>query len=226
MPPVPEDAFEKFVTQRKEALQRIARHTRGEHDLDDVKNEAWVMAGGLKTADGAPLDLTNAACQERLLSYLYQHLVRYTEQNVRRAVRLDRAPPGHDQDDDVHPLARMLVSDEGRDPLSQLLDREAALAREVALDAHGSLAAAYVRLLHHFDNRMSAVADHLLISRSYAYRRCAQARWLATRLSHIPVPTDSGPHVPGPWRNFRLCRAPVQLAFDFDEELPFELPAR
>lgn len=222
MPRVPDDAFEQFATRRRKDLQRIARHTSGEHQLADVVHEAWIMAWSLRTADGEPLDLANAACQEKLLSYLYQHLVRYSEQNVRRAIRLDHAPPGRGEDDDAHPLTHLLVSNEGRDPLSELPEHEAASARDAAFDAHGSLAAAYVHLLHHFDNKMSAVADHLLISRSYAYRRCAQARWLATYLAHIPVPVTNGHHVLGPWRNFRLRRLAVQLAFDFDDELPFE----
>ncbi len=161
---VPDDVFERFTIQRKKDLARIARHTRGEHQFADVVNEAWVMARSLKTGDGEPLNLAHAAGQKMLLSHLYQHLVRYTDLNVRNAVRLDHAPGGNDQDGEAHPLTYLLVSDEGRDPLRDLTDREAALAVEVELDAHGSLAAAYVRLLRHFDHKMSAVARNNLRS--------------------------------------------------------------
>lgn len=188
--------------------------------MADVVHEAWIMAWSLQAADGAPVNLADTACQERLLSHLYQHLVRYTEQNVRRAVRLDHAPKGSGHDDDVHPLNYLLVSNEGRDALAELLEGEAASALDADLDAHGSLAAAYVRLLQHCDNRMSALADHLLISKSYAYRCCAQARWLATHMAHIPIPMTGGRLIPGPWRHFRLRRLPVQMVFDFDDELP------
>ncbi|MGJ7541510.1 hypothetical protein [Variovorax sp. LT1R16] len=222
---VPDDAFERFAAQRKKDLQRIARHTGGEHQLGDVVHEAWIMAYSLRLPDGSALNLAKTACQEKLLSHLYQHLVRYTEQNVRRAVRLDHAPKGSGQDDDAHPLTYLLASNEGRDALGEMLEQEATLALDAALDAHGSLAAAYVRLLQHFDNRMSAVADHLLISTSYAYRCCAQARWLAVHMAYIPVPTTRGRLVPGPWRRFRLRRSQVQLEFDFDDELPL-LPER
>lgn len=119
MRPVPDNAFERFVVQRKKDLQRIARHTGGEHQLTDVLHEAWIMAANLQAPNGTHLDLENAACQEKLLSHLYQHLVRYTEQNVRRAIRLDHAAPGHDLDDDVHPLTYLLISDEGQDPLGR-----------------------------------------------------------------------------------------------------------
>lgn len=40
MRPVPDNAFERFVVQRKKDLQRIARHTGGEHQLTDVLHEA------------------------------------------------------------------------------------------------------------------------------------------------------------------------------------------
>ncbi|MGC0042836.1 hypothetical protein [Ralstonia pseudosolanacearum] len=222
MRPVPDNAFERFVVQRKKDLQRIARHTGGEHQLTDVLHEAWIMAANLQAPNGTHLDLENAACQEKLLSHLYQHLVRYTEQNVRRAIRLDHAAPGHDLDDDVHPLTYLLISDEGQDPLGELIERETTSALDADLDAHGSLAAAYVHLLRHFDNRMSAVANHLLISRSYAYHCCAKARQLAAHLQHIPIPVSNESRVPGPWRSFRLRRIPVQLSFDFDDELLFK----
>lgn len=125
-----------------------------------------------------------------------------------------------DDGEHVHPLARTLASDAGRNVLDGLLERETDRSLEGALQAYGSLAAACVRLLRHFDNRMDAAGDHLRISVSYAYRRCAQARCLAAQLQHIPVPgTDT---LPGPWRGYRLIRQPIQLSFDFDAELPLD----
>lgn len=220
MSQVPDDgAFQLFIVQRKKDLQRIARRTRGECQFDDIVNEAWIMASSLQTSEGGLLDLADVGCQERLLSYLYQHLVRYTEQNIRHAVRLDHAPTDSNDGGDVHPLAYLLVSNDGRDSLHALLEREAEAELESGLGIHGSLAAAYVFLLRRFDNKMSSVADHLRISRSYAYRCCANARWLANHARHIPVPIVE--HlVPGPWRLFRLRRPHMQLAFNFDDELP------
>lgn len=219
MPQTPDDdAFQQFTVQQKKKLQSIARATRGEYQFDDVVSEAWIMASSLQTSEGRPLDLSDMDCQSKLLSYLFQHLVRYTEKKVRNAVRLDHAPKGSEHDEDVHPLAYLLVSNDGRNPLDELLEQEADLALESGLGAHGSLAAAYVYLLRRFRNNMSAVADHLRISRSYAYRRCANARWLATRVTHIPIPVIEH-FMLGPWRSFRLRRPHVQLAFDFDDEL-------
>lgn len=215
-----DEAFNQFVTRWKKKLRGIAYKTSGEQQYEDVVQEAWLMARTLRADDGGPLDLWNEAHQQRLLAYLYQHLVRYTELTVRHAVRFEHAPGGGDDSEDVHPLARTLASDAGRNVLDALLEREADLSLDAALQSHGSLAAAYIHLLRHFDNRMDAAARHLRISVSYAYRRCAQARCLAARLQHIPVPgTDM---LPGPWRGYRLKRLQVQLSFDFDEELPLD----
>ncbi len=214
-----DDAFHRFAAEKKKDLQRIARATRGEHTFEDVVHEAWIMALTLQTAEGSPLDLSHADAQRKLLSHLYQHLVRYTELNVRHAVQLDHAPKGGGEEGDAHPLSYLLVSNEGRDPLGDLIEQEADSALEASLHAHGSLAAAYVCLLRQFDNRMSNVADHLRISLSYAYQRCAQARWLAAHVMHIPMPAMEH-FTPRAWRLFRLRRPHVQLAFNFDDQLP------
>jgi len=111
-----------------------------------------------------------------------------------------------------------MVSNEGRDVLGELVAQEADAELESSLVEHGSLAVAYIYLLRRFGNNMSAVADYLRISRSYAYRRCAKARWLAIQMWHIPTPPLEN-FMPGPWRSFRLRRPQVQLAFNFDDEL-------
>lgn len=216
-------AFERFVLDRKSRLRQIASHTRGECQLADVVNEAWLMADKLAGKRSMVIDFTDRSFQDLLLSHLYQELVRYTELNVRHAIRLDHAAKGSDSEDDVHPLMRTLASDDGRDPLADLIRKEAESLQDCAAEIHHSLAGAYVQLLRHFDNRMEAVASHLLISKSYAYRRCAHARLLAICQCPMPLPVSGGKFMARPWRRFWLRRRPEQLAFDFDEELPLEV---
>lgn len=152
---------------------------------------------------------------------VYQHLVRYAELNVRNAVRLDHAPSG--EDGEVHPLAHLLAADASYDPVVALMhtEEQGRSAMERNLSAHQSLAAAYVYLLRHFDNQMAAMADHLMISLSYCYRRCAHARLLAIHQEALPAAamTTDTDFVPGAWRHFRLLRTPIQLSFDFDLEV-------
>lgn len=215
-----EDSFDHFLKQCKEALKRISRHSRGEFALDDVRSEAWVMWRTL-AAHGRSLDLTVPQDQETLIARLYQHLVRYTELNVRNAVRLDHAPGDADE---PHPLARLLSTGEHHDPLVALLEAEQARSRDLAEPTAGeSLAGAYLHLLRRFDNRMAEVAAHLLISVSYCYRRCAQARCLAA--FQQPLPSEAlnargaSASMTGPWRRFRMMRVPVQLCFDFEGDV-------
>jgi hypothetical protein len=108
-------AFEQFVIHKKKDLLRIARHTQGEYQYSDVMAEAWLLAYELQYKKFIARDFLNPAYQKLLLSHLYQHLVRYTELQVRHAIRLDHTPLGAGQEDVAHPLMRKLVSDEGRD---------------------------------------------------------------------------------------------------------------
>lgn len=57
-------AFERFLTQRKKDLRRIARHTRGEHQLPDVIDEAWLVACDLAARMGATIEFLNPTFQD------------------------------------------------------------------------------------------------------------------------------------------------------------------
>jgi len=170
---------------------------------------------------GVTLDLQTPEHQSLLISHLYQHLVRYTDLNVRHAVRLDHSKNG--EDGEAHPLAYLLAADTHYDPLVALIDaedrRQSALERDPCV--HQSIAAAYLHLMRRFNNRMAAVANHLMISLSYCYRRCARARLLAIHQEALPAPAMAADpdFIPGAWRHFRLLRAPVQLSFDFDSDM-------
>lgn len=215
-------AFEQFITKRKRDLQRIASHTRGEYQVSDIQNEAWIISLDLQESKGIPIDFLNSRYQDLLLSHLYQRFVRYADHHVRYAIRFDHAPQNDGWQDESHWLMRTLVGDDGRHPLSELLEREATSGRDAEPDCHHSLAAAYVYLLRHFDNRMHDVADYLLISLSHGYRLCAHARMLAAHQQPIIFRSTiiNNGFFPKTWRRFRLQRIPLQLAFDFGEE-PF-----
>jgi hypothetical protein len=211
--------FQRFLDARKRDLQRISRHTRGEHSLGDVESEAWLMIRTL-ASKGKPIDLDNPTHQALLISHLYQELVRYSELQVRHAIRLDHAPGG--EDGESHPLAHILAAADHYDPAVALsaAEESALTARDDEPSAHLSLAAAYLHLVRHFDNRMRDVAEHLLISVGYCHARCRKARFFAAWQQPLPInhaTADPG-FLPGAWRRFKLVRDPVQLAFDFGGE--------
>ncbi|MFT3816856.1 MAG: hypothetical protein QM750_04370 [Rubrivivax sp.] len=216
-----DDPFTQFLSRRRSDLRRISHATQGEASLEDVESEAWLMVSDLGNK-GFAINLRLPEHQELLISHLYQHLVRYTELNVRHAIRLDHAPEGGDGE--LHPLAYRLAADADSDPLVALMqaqDQRRKLDEEASLNPHQSLAGAYLCLLKHLGGRMPALADHLLISLSYCYRRCAHARTLAVHQQALPpaaMVTDAG-FIPGAWRHYRLQRQPVQLSFDFESDV-------
>lgn len=218
----PSDAdFRRFVTLRRKKLQQIAYRTRGECQLGDVENEAWQLAAEWGDLTGRPIDLNEPAQQDRLIAFLYQRLVRYTEVKLRGAIRLDHAPDGTNWPDGIHPVLAKMSANEGQDPLTILMQREDdTQAARSEPDCHHSIASAFMHLLRHFDNQMPEVARHLLISPSWAYARCARSR-LQAHCQESLCCASGGAFLPGPWRLFKLTMRPetypepVQLVFGF-----------
>lgn len=215
------DGFDDFVARYRGDLKRIAWATKGEQQYNDVVQEAWLMAKELAACDGVTADFLEPEFLKTLLSHLYQKLVRYTERNVRYASRLDHSNSTDPGEDAAHPLMNKLVGDDGRDPLSYMQAIEDAPDPALCSQYLHSLAGAYLALLNRLGNHMHAVASHLLISLSYAYRCYARARWFAARQMPLTLPMAEADFVLGPWRRMRATRAPVQLTFDFEDALPF-----
>lgn len=209
------DDFSRFLAHCHDNLKWIADATRREHRYEDVCQQAWLEARGLADERGTSLDFLDPAFQQEVLRRLYCKLV-HGDRRFRHATRLDHGFEG----DDVHPLARILASDDGRDPLAELLDAECAAEPPDEDRLPLSLALAWVLLLRRHAC-MRSVATRLLISVSHAYRCCAKARWLATCQHPIPLEPAARHATPqlGPWRQRRAIRIPQQLAFDFDERL-------
>lgn len=216
---IDDKAFARFLARHKSDLNRISRHTRGEESLESVQSEAWMLLHDL-IGKCVAIDLDLPEHCSLVISYLYQKLVRYTELHIRNAVRLDQELDGDDSSY-ANPLLNRLAADEQYDPLVALECREAQAQRssEDLLNPHRSLASAYLELLAHFGNEMARVAQHLMISLSYCYQRCAHAKELAKFQRCLPAALHPGDEefVPGPWRRFRLMRKPEQLILDFGE---------
>lgn len=81
-------SFERFLNSCRSSLKRISTHTRGEHSVSDVEGEAGLLAEELRLERGLQPDFGCPEYQQKIVSCLYQKLVRYTDLNVRHAVRL------------------------------------------------------------------------------------------------------------------------------------------
>ena len=215
------DAFDAFVVRHQTDLKRIAWKTKGEQRYADVVQEAWIMATELSASLGVTADFLDLTFQKMLLSHLYQKLVRYTEVNVRHAIRLDHANRDDAEEGAPHPLLNMLASDDGKDPLSHLLAAEDAPDPARYKQHLHSLAGAYLALLQQCGYHMHSVAGRLLISLSHAYHCYARARWFAAHQIPMTLPLADRDFSLGPWRRARVVRMPEQLVFNFEDELPF-----
>lgn len=204
-------AFEQFVQHRRKNLRFIAGETRGEYQFDDAVNEAYVLAAKLAAHRNFTVDFRDAAFQDYLLACLYNHLVEFQEKKIRNGLRLNHG--ADNSDGNSSPLLNKFAIDERLEPESIILRAEAESHTDDQLSTHPSLAAAYLRLLEHFNYRMQAVADHLLISVSHAYRCCADARCLETAQRHFFWPAEGELPLPRPWRRFKIHR-PRQLGND------------
>lgn len=217
-------AYERFVSENKSAFRRIAFGTRGEYEPGDIETEALILALKLSDAPGIQISFDDSAYRAALLGRLYQRLTKYSRSPTKFAVRLDQGIG--DDEDQPHPLANILTSDGGRDPLALLIDRESEVFAHAHAASHFSLAAAYVQLLEYFNYHLTTVAEHLLITVSQTRAHLRYAGLLARNQEPLRMPLPSKTFVPGPWRKFRLLRVQEQLAFDLgeQEELSLQSP--
>ena len=66
------DAFARFQRDRGKDLRRIASATRGEHSLDDVRQEAWLIADQVAHRTGRAKDFDDPDFQSLLIACLYR----------------------------------------------------------------------------------------------------------------------------------------------------------
>ena len=210
-------AYEQFILQNKPAFRRIAFGTRGEYEPGDIETEALMLAVKMAESQAIPINFEDTAYRATLLSRLYQRLTKYSCSPTRFAVRLDHGVG--ENENQPHPLANILTSDGGRDPLALLIDRESAVYADLQASSHFSLAAAYVRLLEHFDYHLVAVSEHLLISVRQTHEHLRHAGVLARHQEPLRMPLPSKTFIPGPWRKFRQgLRKQEQLTLDLGDE--------
>ncbi|PBI85493.1 hypothetical protein BKP43_47650 [Variovorax boronicumulans] len=150
-----------FLTSRRADFRRIASRTCGEHTVEDVCAESWLIAQEISRKRGLPIDFLNVDDQELVLSWLHCKLVRYADKSVRFAVKLDKDWDAQDPESASNALARLLTAPEQFDPLVRLLDEEEKFDPLALIQHSYSQASAYVILLHRFSWDLESLAEHL-----------------------------------------------------------------
>lgn len=145
------EAIARFFQHRLSELKRIASGSRGDFELSDVQNEAWLEAHKLGETRGFPVDFMDRADQNHLLARLYNRLVKYSDKTVRFAVKLDTDWDREESTAYGAVLARFLTAPVASDPQASLPDPHDSLKMSDAVQNSYSEAAAYVLLLMRFE---------------------------------------------------------------------------
>jgi hypothetical protein len=175
----PADAFLAFVQLKRAKLRYIASSTCGEHTVDDVMGEAWLIADRISRKRGFDVDFGNADDQETVLAWLFNELVRFADKHTRYAVRLDKDWDQEDAGAAVEALSRFLIAPEAFDPaVAHELD-DARQERMAVVKHSYSQAVAYLILLERFRWDMDDLADHLNVVAGTLQSRIRQcAAWI------------------------------------------------
>lgn len=158
------DGIGRFLRERSADLQRIVRHARGDVELGDVQNEAWLVATDLQRRRGYPIDFSDSTDQESVLGRLYNRFVKYAEKHFRYAVKLDVDWDKEESTALGAVLARILTAPASASPDDRIQKQQEGKDVLAAVQRSYSEAAAYVLLLMRFDWDASELAGHLRIA--------------------------------------------------------------
>ncbi len=170
--------FDRFVSSRKGDLRRIAYATQGELEVDDLIQEAWVVAIEIGEGMDEPFDFSNVEHQEHLLAKMYVRFVKYADKTVRFAMKLDRGWDEPEEESVGAAMANSLASPETDNPLTRAVLEDQATEFMEVVRASYSQAAAYVILLGRVEWDLGDLADLLWVGRQTVRRRLGRVTGL------------------------------------------------
>lgn len=149
--------------------------------MEDVSNEAWLIAHDVGKRRGFAIDFLSHEDQELVLAWLYRRLVDFSEKTVKYAARLDRDWDSEDSDSSITSLARLLTAPSHFDPFQQLLAKEKRAELPEVIKISYSQAAAYTILLYRFDWDLESLAEYLRLMLSILRKRMVASGILMKR---------------------------------------------
>lgn len=169
--------FKKFVQEKIADFRRIVWKTKGEVALEDLENEAWLVAHEIGQKRDSQLDLSNLDDQDLVMAALYNKSVKRREKNIQYAVRIDEERS--DDEGAGLSLADRLPASANSDPLIFLLSeehlKEADRIVELEIASSYSEATAYVIALHRFNSR-EKLCKYMVLSNDALLRRLRKAK--------------------------------------------------
>lgn len=164
--------FQSFLAKMRSGFRRISRQTKDDVPVEDLENDAFVLALEIGERRGRMIDFADPADQELVMRALHVEKVKRGDWKLRHAVRLDHKP---EVDDEGDTLKERLPASAAADPLVTLLARESAIDVDAKLAERYSQATAYAITFSNFKNDRQRVCMHLVISGSTLARRVTGA---------------------------------------------------
>ncbi|WP_156226377.1 hypothetical protein [Herbaspirillum chlorophenolicum] len=159
-------------------FRRIVRQAKGEVELEDLQNSAWIIAAEISEKQQKQINFEDADDQDRLLTTLYGRSVKGRDRATRYAVRLDQTKEGADED--LPPLIEMLPGPANADPFQSLLEQEELkmdlIALDEALAATFSQAVAYAISLEKFQD-IESLGSFLALTKATLTQRISRATY-------------------------------------------------
>lgn len=200
--------FARLISPMLEQLRRLANGTRGEHSVDDLKNEAWIAARDIHEETGVEFEPEDESFQEAILTKLRKAFGRFANRKMRYAVQLDHEQAGADGEFHPNALASSLAASDTYEPEIAFERAEENADLESHLAERFTEAVAYLRTLDHFDHDIGRIVVHLVITVAALRTRLGRAEMMAERQPSLfdGIETISRDFVPIVGRDRRLTR--------------------
>lgn len=166
--------FEAFIKNMAANFRGIARATKNEKTVEDLQQDAYIIAREIAHVRGHDVDFSDSEDQQLVMRYLNHRNVKRGDWKMRNAMRIDSS--SLDDDGDLICWSRDLIADENSDPVTGLLRKEFPAELERLLTTSYSQATAYVLTFFHFGNDSHSISDYLAITKSTLDRRIRSAR--------------------------------------------------
>ncbi|RQT21788.1 hypothetical protein [Burkholderia contaminans] len=167
--------FQRVTSLIRKQLERIAWSSEGDHSVDDLTSETWLIVDELHADPDATPDPDDENLRDMIVARLQRQFGKFVNRKERFALRIDR--DDIDDDGDLLPSAvgARLSAPEKYEPLVALEMREDASAAARAISGRFSEAIAYLRTFERFDGDAVRMATYLAIGPQTLNRRVARA---------------------------------------------------
>ncbi|WP_186159220.1 hypothetical protein [Burkholderia gladioli] len=169
--------FQRVIGLIRKQLERIAGSSQGDHSVEDLTNETWLIVDELHVEPDANPDPEDESVRELIVTRLQREFGRFVNRQERFAARIDRDDINDDGDFMPNTIAATLSAPEKYEPLMSIEMREEATAAARKIGERFSEAVAYLRTFERFDGESAAVARYLAIGLRALDNRVARATY-------------------------------------------------